>query len=322
MIEYKGIKIEKTNMPATKFSISEHYIITLFPVGSSFGFKGKRYTVDKSGKPTCSKGEPKTDIYIRAYNENGEKAEFKITYKQENADFLENKTNAERAEQIFGENWSDIISNATKEIEDSFYHRPTIYKKASGRTEEGCITLGWKYELLNKKSGDLSAEVLLTDEQTIDVYAGTHLDAEKRHSKIGNEVIYDSGVANYLLFKNPEELKTAQDVIDNIISIEEYVKKEQPKIYFACKALNYRTKRVDENGNLDPKYDGNRPLSVYIEWSKKDDVLHADFVFDRPLENGGDYAFDQLWKALYEMGITTTDDIDEDNVDESVNIYD
>ena len=307
-------------MSSKKFSISEHFILELFPEGSFFTFDGKLFVVNKSGKPTCVKGEPKTDIYIRAFDQNGHKNEFKISYKQDNADFLENKTNAERAEQIFGENWSDIISEATKEIEDEFYHRPTIYKKASGKTEDGCITLGWKYELLNKKSGDLSAEVLLTEEQTIDVYAGTHLDPLKKHSKVGNEIIYDSGVANYLLFKNIDYLHSAQDVIDNIVSITDYVKNEKPKIYFACKALNYRTKRLDENGNLDPKYDGNRPLSVYIEWSKKDDVLHADFVFDRPLENGGDYAFDQLWKALYEMGITTTDDIDEENVDDSVKI--
>ena len=231
---------------------------------------------------------------------------------------MENKTNAERAEQIFGENWSEIISEATREIEDSFYHRPTIYKKASKKTEEGCITLGWRYELLNKKNGDLSAEVLLTDEQIIDVYAGTHLSSTKKHAKVGNEIIYDSGVANFLLFKNVNQLHNAQDVIDNIIQIDQYVRTERPKIYFACKALNFRTKKQVDKPKK--KYDGNRPLSVYIEWSKKENVLHADFVFDRPLENGGDYAFDHLWKTLYEMGITTTDDIDESNVDDSVNI--
>lgn len=307
-------------MGAKNFSISEHHILELFPKGLIFKYKEESFVVDKSGKPTCEKGEPKTDIYIRAFSSTGEKKEFKISYKQSNADFLENKTNAERAEQIFGENWSDIISQATKEIEDYFYHRPIVYKKASGKTEDGCITLGWKYELLNKKSGELSAEVLLTDEQTIDVYSGTHLDALKKHAKVNNEIIYNSGIANFLLFKNIDELSTAQDVVDNIIPIEEYVKKEQPKIYFACKALNYRTKRIDENGNLDPKYDGNRPLSVYIEWSRKNDNLHADFVFDKPLENGGDYAFDLLWKALYDMGIKTTDDIDEDNIDETVRL--
>ena len=29
-------------------------------------FEGKEYTVGLSGKPTCQKGEPKTDIYILA----------------------------------------------------------------------------------------------------------------------------------------------------------------------------------------------------------------------------------------------------------------
>lgn len=308
-------------MTSPKFSISEHHIINLFSKGTCFCYKGGRFVVDKAGKPTCDRGEPKTDIYIRAFDSNNKKVEFKISYKQENADFLENKTNAERAKQIFGDNWSEIISQATNEIEDSFYHRPIIYKKASKGTEEGCITLGWKYELLNKKSGELSAEVTLTDKQIIDVYAGTHISQDKKHAYVGNEIIFNSGVANYLLFKDIEELKTAQDVIDNIVAIDDYVVKEQPKIYFACKALNYRTKRLDSDGNLDPKYDGNRPLSVYIEWSKKNDMLHADFVFNRPLENGGDYAFDQLWKALYEMDITTTDDIDETVVDDSVKIF-
>ncbi len=305
-------------MVSKDFSYSEHYILGLFPIGASFVYKGTVFVVEKSGKPTCEKGEPKTDIYIRARDSFGSKKEFKISYKQDNADFLENKTNAERAEQIFGEDWSEIISQATKEIEDQFYHRPNVYKKAAKGTEEGCITLGWKYELLNKKSGDLSAEVFLSEQQIIDVYAGTNMDRTKRNAFVGNEIIPNSGVANYLLFKNVEGLNSAQDVIDRLISIKEYVISEQPKIYFACKALNYRTKRLDENGNLDPKYDGNRPLSVVIEWSKRQNVLHADLVFDKPLENGGDYAYDLLWKAMNDLGIATTDDINENNVDETV----
>ena len=38
------------------------------------------------------KGEPKTDIYVEAESEYGEIVEIKITYKKENADFIENKT--------------------------------------------------------------------------------------------------------------------------------------------------------------------------------------------------------------------------------------
>ena len=32
--------------------------------GTEFVFEGKEYAVVLSGKPTCRKGEPKTDIYI------------------------------------------------------------------------------------------------------------------------------------------------------------------------------------------------------------------------------------------------------------------
>ncbi len=303
------------------FSISEHFILELFPIEAGFVYNGKHFVVKKSGKPSCSKGEPKTDIYIKAQDETGDNKEFKISYKQENADFLENKTDAERAEQIFGENWSQIISQALQEIEDIFYSRPTIYKNKLNKTEEGSITLGWRYELLNKKGGQLSAEVFLTEDQIIDVYAGTHLSDDKKDAFVGKDIIKESGVANFILFKNVDSLKTAQDVIDNIKPIDKYVREEQPKIYFACKAVNYRTKRVDENGNLDPKYEANRSLSVCVDWSKKNDVLHADLVFDKPLLNDADYAFDHLSKALKDMGITTTDDIDDSMVDETVKIF-
>lgn len=309
-----------------KFSISEKTVATLLPVGASFVLEDEIYTIQKSGKPHCvptlfgekkSGGEPKTDIYVRAFSNSGKKIELKISYKQQNADFLENKIKAERAKQILGDNWSEIISTAIEEIEDRFYKRPIIFKKSSGRTSEGAITLGWRYEFVNKQSGELSAEVSLTEDQIVDIYSGTHLSDLKKHAMVSGELIFNSGVANYVLLENVENLHSPQDVINSMRSIEEYVHNEQPRIYFACKALNYLSKK--ETGNK-VEANGRRPLSVYIEWSKKEDALHADFVFDKPLEINGRTVFDQLYKTLDELGISTTDDIDEDIVDESVNI--
>ena len=74
----------------------------------------------------------------------------KFSYKKENADFIENKMSAERAEQLFGEDWIDIIEHSTTAIQDKFYERMLIYKNGFRRTEKGSITLGWKFELLNK----------------------------------------------------------------------------------------------------------------------------------------------------------------------------
>ena len=103
-----------------------------------------------------------------------------------------------------------------------------IYKNKFKRTEKGAITLGWKFELLNKKSGDLSGKLLLTEEQVIDVYAGSNLSGEKRNAMVNGKVIENSGIANYILMN--ENVNSAQDVIDNMMPIKEYVKK-YPDIY-------------------------------------------------------------------------------------------
>ena len=150
------------------FGAAERRILEFMSKGTEFVFNGKGYTVMLSGKPICHKGEPKTDIYILAESCEDE-VEIKISYKKENADFIENKMSAERAEQLFGEDWIDIIEHSTTAIQDKFYERMLIYKNGFRRTEKGSITLGWKFELLNKSGGDLSGKMLLTDEQVVDV---------------------------------------------------------------------------------------------------------------------------------------------------------
>ena len=94
----------------TAFSDSERRLLTLFSSGSSFSFEGDQYEVRFSGKPTAPRGEPKTDIFVRCIKcGNCTPVDFKISYKQEDADFLENKITPERAANIWGRNWSNII---------------------------------------------------------------------------------------------------------------------------------------------------------------------------------------------------------------------
>ena len=150
------------------FGDAERRILAFMAEGTEFVFQEKNYKIILSGKPTCHKGEPKTDIYILAESAS-DKVEIKISYKKENADFIENKMSADRAEQLFGENWVNIIEQSTMAISDRFEERMLIYKNKFKRTEKGAITLGWKFELLNKNSGDLSGKMLLTEEQVIDV---------------------------------------------------------------------------------------------------------------------------------------------------------
>ncbi len=285
------------------FGEAERRIASLLRAGNTFFYNGDNFTIINSGKPTCVKGEPKTDIYVEAESEYGDIIEIKITYKKENADFIENKTNAVRAAALFGDDWENIIMQATESIRDVFENKKLIYKSAAARTERGAITLGWKYELLNKTGGGLSGLVELTREQIIDVYAGTHISKDKRDARVNGEIIENCGIANCILMN--DGVKTTQEIIDSLYTIEDYVDM-YPTVYFACKALNYRT--------FYNKYDGNRPLSVYVDWYVKNGQLCHNLIFDSPLSVGGDEVADNLIAALEELGIDTTDDITEDIV--------
>ncbi|WP_138206468.1 hypothetical protein [Haloimpatiens lingqiaonensis] len=142
------------------FTDSERYIKELFYKGNTFINNNKNYEVILSDKPTCSKGEPKTDLYILVNElETNTRKELKISVKKSNADFLENKTSSERALAIFGQDWKYIINACTMQLEDKFKNKPLIYKRKKGKTNAGSITLGWKFELLNKSNGECLCQV-------------------------------------------------------------------------------------------------------------------------------------------------------------------
>ncbi|MGN0417415.1 hypothetical protein [Anaerostipes faecalis] len=290
------------------FGDFERRILGYFERGTEIFYNGRNVQVLEADKPTCSQGEPKTDIYVLVTDGN-EQEEIKISYKKENADFLENKTNAERAEQLFGSNWRGVIERSTTEIRELFEQRVRIYKEAFRRTEKGAITLGWKFELLNKPGGDLSGMIDLDKQQVYDVYAGTNLSNDKKDAMVNGRIIRNSGVADYILIS--DSVNSAQDVINQMESIWEYIEKH-PYIYFACKALNYRTYKA--------KYDGNRPLAVQVAWRVEDGKLCSDIVFDSPLEMNGDEMAKRLITCLKSLSIDTTDDIDDDNADMD-NVY-
>lgn len=100
------------------FGEYERRVLGYFAKGTEVLFENSKMVVKESGKPTCSQGEPKTDIYV-LLEDNDQTVEVKISYKKENADFLENKTNALRAEQLFGSDWRNIIKKSTTSIQDN-----------------------------------------------------------------------------------------------------------------------------------------------------------------------------------------------------------
>lgn len=162
------------------FSDTERRLIDLLEVGAKFKFDGVEYVVsDQSCKPTVAKGECKTDVYVQTTSIAGDRI-FKISVKQQNADFLENKMSHERAVEIFGSQADAIIMRATESIKENFLNTPIIYFERKGRTDAKSITLGWKFEFVNKTGGNLSASMQLTTRQIVDVYSGTSLPDDKK----------------------------------------------------------------------------------------------------------------------------------------------
>lgn len=274
------------------FGDMERKIKDLFTVGSSFKFKDEKYIVIKSGKPTTSKGEPKTDVYVLAKNGNGE-IELKISVKQDNADFLENKITLERANEIFGQNTNKILIDSISKIKEIFEKDYLIFLETKGKTEKGSFTLGWKFELTNKKAGHKSGELELSLAQKESIFSGVNLNKNKKDATVNGELIKDSGVANFI-FEVPTSWNgNSQDVINQIIPISEYSKRV--KIYFACKALNYR---IEAN-----KWDGDRPLVVYVDWYIDANKLSSKIIFDKPLEKKGNEIGENLKLLLHKMNI-------------------
>ena len=149
----------------------------------------------------------------------------------------------------------------------------------------------------------------LTPQQVYDVYAGTNLSPDKRDAMVNGRIIRDSGVADYILMT--DRVGSAQEIVETMVPIGEYIE-AHPNIYFVCKALNYRTFRQ--------KYDGNRPLSVQVDWKVRNGKLAYDLVFDQPLEMNGTEMAERLLACMKRLSIHTTDDIDVNNSDMK-NVY-
>lgn len=302
-----------------KFVNTERTIIELFSKTRTFCFEGKQYSVKIVGKPRPSTGECKTDVYVAAVDESGYKREIKISVKQSNADFLENKISLERAKEILGIEAQNIIYTGVKSIVDAFTDDYLIYIDKKGKSEAKTIKLGWKFEFLNKLSGKKSAILPLTENQKIDIFSGRGLPIEKRNCKVGNDVICNSGVADYILVIDGHSNNlTIENCLQCLVAVEDYIKNQN--IYFACKALNYRC-RIKEGKNVD-KWDGDRPLAVYVDWSIKGGKLSASLIFDNPLSKKGNSVGNQLKQHLKTLNISANNFADIINyIPGNVNVY-
>lgn len=255
------------------FSKNEQSIVSKFKLNEKVLYEGEENRLLIAAKPSPSLGECKTDIYILIENDIGTQKEIKISFKQSNADFLENKISLDRAKQILGNEAQKLIQTSTNNIRDKFEEDYLITFDKVAKTEAKTLKIGWRFELLNKISGQKSGELKLNESQLIDIYAGTNMDDDKKNSLVNGIRIDKSGIASHMLIADEIENLTANTIMREIVPIEEFVKNK--KVYFACKAVNFRVEK--------DKWDGNRPLAVFVDW-ENNETITAKIRFDKPLE--------------------------------------
>lgn len=246
--------------------------------GSVITFKGEKRKVLIAEKPLYSSGEGKTDIYCRLDDGN----EIKISYKKNNADFVENKLTIKRAKEIFGDLWKEILINSIKPLIPNFKNSQIYFPEKKGRVSAGSYTMGWRCDLIKRKpiKGDsLTAPLVLTKEQKKEIFSGINLDASKKNAKIIDTIVPNSGVANYFLAESTNE-DTAQGIIDSLILIDDI----DIDIDITFRRVNYRS--------IEDKIDGNRPLAVCVDWKNN------EFIFDHPLEYGAKNDMLKIFKEV------------------------
>jgi hypothetical protein len=228
----------------------EKKLIDLFKKGEKVTYNGEEMQVLFASKPITitGGGEGKTDAYILLQKADGIE-EIKISLKQTNADFIENKLSSNRASKVFGENWGQILNEPIAELSQNL-------STVDPETKEGYLTLGYRLDITNKPTGNRSVKLPITHSQVVDLYSGKTLPDNLRNSYVHDHVRENSGVATHMLVAN--DFSSAQEILNNIQPVESYAK-NNPDLYLVAKAVNLR------QGN---KFDSARPLGLFYEWKE------------------------------------------------------
>ncbi len=262
----------------------------------TFELNSSKYKIIQLSKPTVSGGggETKTDIYIKAKNRsNGNEEEIKISYKRQSFSFVENKIKSHRAEAIYGKEWSEIICEQINEIRDNFLAKPLIYFESTGHTERGSFTLGWRYEM--EYNGKRKLQVKVKQDIAAQVWKNKGAQAQYRDGIVDGEKIPFSGMPNFCLTIEPGDVKTADDIFRNLVSMDELIQ-THGNITAAFLAQNYRSHKQKQEGNK-------RHLGVWINWKIVNGKLDCEYVFDKPLEMESRPRLENLKDCLKELGI-------------------
>ena len=262
-------------------------------MGEEFEYSGNRYKVIQCSKPS---GESKTDLFIVAKNiGGGNNKVFKISYKKHSYTFVENKVRRYRIEEIFGSDWSNIIQSQINTRFAQFKKHHLVNK------EKKKITIGWRYEIeqadMVKSHRTLSASI--KQDIASRVIWGEYAGNERRDAKVDGVIIPNSGIPDYIVIADPEELSTWQDFFDKLKDIKKYAR-EHNKMQASFITQNWRWSQNKEKWVTEGT---SRDFVVWVKWRTVNGMLEGQAVLDQPFQKKAKDIVDDLKNCLEEMNI-------------------
>jgi hypothetical protein len=264
-------------MPKKEYIKLEEKIVSLFKPGTTFEFKGNKFVTLLSQKPTIGKGEPKTDVFIRAKSLDGQNLiNLKISVKMElDTYFVENKITEKRFNEIFSKETKQIISETLKK---------DIYPELRNeKIHEGTrFTLGWRCDIFVNDTRKKRIRIIVSKEEALEIYCGKKRPEYYRNAMINGKTIINSGVPDYIIETMRENINSPNDVLENFIPINEYINNKDKRMFdFCLVAVNLF---IINRKNDIFKWDGNRPLFISIIWIFEQNCIQGLIDFNNIFE--------------------------------------
>lgn len=299
--------------PKKEYQRVEGGVLDLLAKGTELLIDGKRYVIRESDKPSArGGGEPKTDVYALAMSDDGNARELKISVKADNADFFENKVSASRAEEFLGDEWRSKLEAVTPQLAETVAQRKLI------DADKHTVTLGYRLDIMNKKSGTASVPFVTDYDTKLEIITGANASEDKRDAIVGGRQVKDSGVANLVFHADKGLPDDATDLIASCVTAEQEAR-DMPDMYAAAKAVNLR---LDGSGRTrgkehdDPRdlwaFDTNRPLLIPIHYTVEKDRAKAEVTTNEALQYGARDTYNEARAALEEIGVVYSSDLVDD----------
>ena len=276
--------VSEVSVPSPKnYSKTESAVLSVFPPGEKFVYQGRELTVMRSGKPVVQRGggEGKTDVYVGAVDSSGDPYELKISIKQSNAEFLENKMGPPRLQAIFGDNYLERLEPSLRKFAD------VVENNVDNPITEKGMCIGYRVDFMSSKKRKLASEIDLSPEEKQDILSGATLPEVKRNSVVSGDVVSGSGVADYMFFGDanefPSRFSSAQEVVDSLVPIGDYARSDECKVYITGSAVNIRPGGKFEKG---------RPLALVWDYSSDPPRIKKSNFFARTSSTRAKELFD------------------------------